>query len=432
MAARAVLAGRGRCATVVLVTAADSNVAASATPVPSGERIAALDVLRGLALLGIFIMNMPGFSHSPFAAPVPEASAAERLVAALRETLFAGKFNLLFGLLFGIGFALQMARLRRGAAKPSDAIRVYARRLVFLLAIGIVHAMLLWPGDVLVVYAVLGFALLALERLSDRGLLVLIAACLLFPALAELARTALFSIATGTVAAFEYQQLAASNDLAFGHGSFLDAVAETARVFAWSYASPLGLLAYAAYYVQMATGILAGFIIGRRGWHGGRPPGASALARAQRSALALVVGAIVVAVAASTMRAELPGPGPTAALFVATFAQTIERAALATFYALTVLRVVGGRGVPRWLRPFECAGRMPLSNYLLQTVLASFVFYGWGLGLWGRAGPAAETLLALALFVFVQLPLSLWWLGRFRSGPLEYLWRRFTYGPAAA
>ncbi len=71
---------------------------------------------------------------------------------------------------------------------------------------------------------------------------------------------------------------------------------------------------------------------------------------------------------------------------------------------------------------------MPLSNYLLQTALASFVFYGWGLGLWRSLGPALETALALALFVFVQLPLGSAWMKRFRFGPLEYVWRRFTYG----
>ena len=120
-----------------------------------------------------------------------------------------------------------------------------------------------------------------------------------------------------------------------------------------------------------------------------------------------------------------------AAVFVVTLARTIERAALAAFYALTVVRLVRG-GVPGWLRPFESAGRMPLSNYLLQTVLASAVFYGWGLGLWGRVGPAGETLLAIGLFVLIQLPLSRWWLGHHRYGPMEYLWRRFTYGRAAA
>ena len=101
-----------------------------------------------------------------------------------------------------------------------------------------------------------------------------------------------------------------------------------------------------------------------------------------------------------------------------TLARTIGRAALAAFYALTVVRLVRDRACAGWLRPFEYAGRMPLSNYLLQTVLASAVFYGWGLGLWGRAGPASETLLAIGLFVLVQLPLSRWWLGRFRYGPI--------------
>ena len=86
--------------------------------------------------------------------------------------------------------------------------------------------------------------------------------------------------------------------------------------------------------------------------------------------------------------------------------------------------------LPRWLRPLRDAGRMPLSNYLLQTALATFVFYGWGLGFWNSAGAAAEVALAVALFVAIQLPLSHFWLKRFRYGPLEYLWRRFTYGSA--
>ena len=419
-----------------LVTTADPNVADSATPMPADERVAALDVLRGVALLGIFIMNMPGFSHSLFAAPETEASGVGELVAGLRDLLFAGKFNLLFGLLFGIGFALQMARLDRAGAHGNDsraesAARVYARRLVFLLAVGIVHAMLLWPGDVLLVYAVLGFVLLALRRLGDRTLIALIAACLLFPAFAEIARVTFFSIATDTVAAFQYQQFEASNNLAFGLGSFFDAMVETARVFFWSYTSPFGLFTYAAYYVQMATGILAGFVIGRRGWHDASASGAATLARSRRVALALFGGAIAFGLAASVLLAILPEPDSMAAVFVATLARTIERAALAAFYALTVVRLVHG-GVPGWLRPFESAGRMPLSNYLLQTVLASAVFYGWGLGFWDRAGPASETLLAIALFVLIQLPLSRWWLARFRYGPMEYLWRRFTYGPAAA
>ena len=79
------------------------------------------------------------------------------------------------------------------------------------------------------------------------------------------------------------------------------------------------------------------------------------------------------------------------------------------------------------LRPFALAGRMPLSNYLLQTLMGSFVFYGWGLGFWGRASPLLEVLLPTALF-----PLSAWWLRHFRYGPVEYVWRRLTYGRLGA
>ena len=123
--------------------------------------------------------------------------------------------------------------------------------------------------------------------------------------------------------------------------------------------------------------------------------------------------------------------GSEVGLLASAFARTIGRAALAACYALVVVRIVRDhRELPRWLRPLRDAGRMPLSNYLLQTALATFVFYGWGLGLWNSAGPGAEIGLAIVLFVAVQLPLSHAWLTRFRYGPLEYLWRRFTYGSA--
>ena len=71
---------------------------------------------------------------------------------------------------------------------------------------------------------------------------------------------------------------------------------------------------------------------------------------------------------------------------------------------------------------------MPLTNYLMQTLICTTLFYGWGFGLWGQVGPAAELLLALAIFFGVQVPLSLWWLRHFETGPLESLWRLLTYG----
>jgi uncharacterized protein len=414
---------------------ADADIAGAvpAAPVRAGDRIVALDVLRGVALLGIFIMNMPGFSHSLFTPPAADLDPLDSVVRGLRDALFAGKFNLLFGMLFGIGFTLQLRRLgaptaasasgevSRTASAPNRATRLYARRLAALLGIGLVHAVLLWPGDVLVVYAVLGFGLLAVRHLPDRAVLVLLALCLLYPATAEVLRALLFSFETETIAAFQYQDLELTNDIAFGHGSFLDAVRETARVFFWSYSTPLGLYSYAAFYVQMATGILAGFLIGRRGWIAQLAAPGADLRPWPRTLLGVVIVAAVLELVAAAIGAA----------FVSTLARTIGRAALAALYAVVVLRLVGTPDGGRWLAPFARAGRMPLTNYLLQTLLASAVFYGWGLGLWGRAGPTFETLLAVLLFFFVQIPLSSAWLARFRYGPVEYLWRLLTYGRRA-
>jgi len=424
----------GDCVTVARVTADAHAIAAGAeAPLPATDRIVALDVLRGFALLGIFIMNMPGFSHSMFAPPAAPATMLDAVVAELRDALFAGKFNLLFGLAFGIGFAIQMQRLRGAEAeraarlgtspRPARPVQVYLRRLAFLLVVGLVHAMLLWSGDVLLVYAVLGFALLAAQRLSDRFLCTLIGVCLVLPALGEALRPALFPDGYNAVAAFEYQQLEASNDLAFGQGSWRDAMRETARVFNWGWRSRVGLFVYASFFVQMATGILVGFVLGRRGWPAQAIAGAAAERRAPWTALAIAIGCAVVGTIGALALAGAAG------VFIAMLARTIGRAALSACYALAIVRIVRDHPVlPGWLRPLRDAGRMPLSNYLLQTLLASYVFYGWGLGRWNTAGPAAETALAIALFVGVQLPLSTLWLRRFRAGPLEALWRRFTYG----
>ena len=378
-------------------------------------------MLRGFALLGIFIMNMPSFAHSIFTPSPAEDGSVAGIVVALRELLFAGKFNLMFGMVFGIGFTLQLRRL--AAADPRSATLVYVRRLAVLLAIGLVHASLLWMGDVLVAYAVLGFLLLAIRRVPDSVLLAMLGLCLMFPAISDALSTHLFSNETTMLATFEFYQFAGSNDIAFGQGSFLDAVRETMRIFHWAYATPMGLFTVTGFFVQMATGILLGFYVGRRGWIERVASLRAPLRRAHWSALAI-------ALAAGGAWWLLGGATLTegAQSIPAALARTIGRAALMCFYALTLVRLAGVPRVARLLRVFTFAGRMPLSNYLLQTLLGLFIFYGWGLGFWGKTTPLAELVLAVALYAAIQLPLSAWWLSRFRYGPVEYLWRRLTYG----
>jgi uncharacterized protein len=397
-------------------------------PVPASERLLVLDVARGVALLGIFMMNVPGFSHSLFAGssgiePVP--GPLDRAVAALRELLVAGKFNSLFGVLFGIGFSLQFARLT--ATRPADATRVYARRLVVLGAIGAVHATLLWTGDVLLVYAILGCGLLLLRRAPDGVLVALVVAGVLWPAFFDAARPWLVGPRGEALAAFDYQELEASNNLAYGEGGFLDAVHETTRLFAWAVGTSMGRWSYALFYAHMGAGLFLGYLVGRRRWVQDLPALLPRVPGLQWAALAVGVAG---AVAAWACRAAVPpeeaGPALT---FAGTAAHDVGRLALMAFYVCIVVRVVDTHGAASpLLRAFAAAGRMPLSNYLLQTVLCLFVFQAWGLGLWNRVGPTFEVLLAVGLYAGLQVPLSVWWLRRHGTGPVEAVWRRLAYG----
>ncbi|MEO8523364.1 MAG: DUF418 domain-containing protein [Caldimonas sp.] len=409
-------------ATVAAMASPDLAPPAGRSPLSASERIDALDVLRGVALLGIFVVNMATFGHSIFAPPATEEwHTADGIVASLRELLFAGKFNLMFGLVFGIGFTLQLRRLE--VADAGGAAFVYVRRLTALLGIGLVHAAFLWMGDVLVAYSVLGFGLLALRRAPTALVVLLLAACLLYPAASDVLSAQFFSTRTAVIGQFRMGELAASNDQAFGHGGFIDAVRETMQTFAWAYTTPLGVYTVFSFFVQMGTGILLGFLVGRRGWISKLDALRVPMRRAQLGALAL-------ALAAGSAWYVMGGNGGPdgSASFGSALARTSGRASLMAFYALTVLRLAVAPGTARAMRIFAWPGRMPLTNYLLQTIMGLAIFYGWGLGWWDQTGAMTETALAFALYIAVQIPLSAWWLSRFRYGPVEFVWRRVTYG----
>jgi uncharacterized protein len=93
----------------------------------------------------------------------------------------------------------------------------------------------------------------------------------------------------------------------------------------------------------------------------------------------------------------------------------------------TIIRAVCNDWWRAKLMPIAMAGRMPLTNYLMQTLISTFIFYGWGLGLWGKVGTALDVVLAVGIYFLIQVPLSYFWLRRFAMGPMEYVWRLLTY-----
>ena len=406
-------------------------MAGTAASLPSAQRIPELDMVRGFALLGILVMNMPGFSTSFFA----EADGShlwqgrvDQVAEAARDMLFSGKFNSMFSLLFGIGFTVQFARMQ--ALAPDRALGLYLRRLAVLAAIGLVHAAVFWTGDVLHLYAGLGIVLvLGLRHASDRTLVVLVVLCLLYPAIAGVLRLVLMTPDVTARLVMQAKAFEASNNLAYGHGSFLDAAHEHAREFAFFYGDPWARFNFASFWVQMALTMLLGVLAGRRHWPQRIPELLPTIRRLHPWLLAIGLACGL----AFTVIWELQrAPGPTPLKLLASVCYWASRLALMLFYVFAIVRLAQHPAWARRFGPIAAAGRMPLTNYLLQTAICTTLFYGWGFGLWGKVGPAAGLVLALAIFLVVQVPLSVWWLHRHEQGPLEWAWSRLTYGSAGA
>jgi len=395
-----------------------------AGPVAPGERIVTLDVLRAFALLGILVMNMPGF-YASFWDPRPPherwPGGADRAAWWAMDTFFSGKFNSLFAFLFGVGFAIQLERLMARAAHP---VGIYLRRLVTLLAFGVAHGVLLWVGDILHAYAILGILLVLLRRSSDRVLLAIVVFGLLTPAI------------FATYQLFTYTPANEQADRGvFGHlnrlvvdahtrGAYLDVVRSNIAQFRTIYSDIRGYLFFPSLFLT----ILLGYLFGRRRYL----QDASAHLPFWRRLMAtcLIVG-LSAALTFSIAVPYLEPFKPSVLGVIVTAAYSLQRPALMLFYAAVIVLLVHS---DRWgsrLRLLAPMGRMPLTNYLLQSLICTTIFNAYAFGFFNRVGPAAGLLLAVVIYC-VQLVWSRWWFTRYEFGPMEWLWRALTYGGAPA
>jgi len=383
-------------------------------PIAPDERIATLDVLRGLALLGILLMNMEAFV-GPLDLSTsgidPHWQGVDRWADAFVYIFVQGKFFTLFSLLFGAGFAVMA---QRAEVAGRDFTRFYLRRSLGLLGIGLVHALLLWSGDILVVYALLSFLLLAFREaprawLPVMGVLAYLAAIglmLLLGALMLLVPDEVTAAqATHAQAAIEAQRQA------YGHGTYGQAVLQRLRDFGAS----LGAL------LVVGPQVLGMFLIGSWFARSGAIAHPDAHQRLftwlRRGALPLGLALML----ACTWYQPWLAPGR----FDLRSAAVYGGSALAGLLMCLGYLAWGVRWshALRWLAP---AGRMALSNYLGQSLVCTLLFYGYGLGWFEQMGRAWQLLFAVALFA-AQVALSRAWLRHFRFGPMEWLWRAITY-----
>ena len=399
----------------------------ASTSLPVSERLAVLDVLRGFALMGILIMNMPGFSYSGWHEsdgshywPSPLDQTAEQV----RDALFSGKFNSLFSVLFGLGFTIQFARMQQ--QDPLAADRLYLRRLLMLFVIGVLHACVFWSGDVLHVYALLGIVLLfGLRKVSDRTLVMVMVGCLVYPLVSSLLRVAFVSKEFVATRVAQGKAFAATNDAAFGAGSFWATAWEHMRLMGHEYLDLYSLWGTFGWYVSMTLTMLLGVLAGRRHWAQRIPELMPQIKRL--TWIMLVVGLALSSTAIMIWEAHRT-PGPSLIKTFAGLCYNVSRPMLMVFYVLLIVQLFQRPAWKVWFKPFELAGRMPLTNYLMQTAICTTLFYGWGFGLWSKVGPAAGLALSVFIFFAVQVPWSYWWLRKHERGPMEALWARMTYG----
>ena len=399
----------------------------TAFPLPAGvnplDRIAVLDILRGLALLGMFAVHFNYYEATPSGVdPGRAAALVERLLGLFVEERFYG----IFGMLFGVGFAVQ---LERSTARGERFLAKYLRRLAALAVFGFI-AEGIFGFNVLFGYAMWGVPLLLVRCWPVKALVVLLILCAAARPIYSVTRIAIAGTTADGVARFtegERAQLAA-------YRAARDSLDEAARSGSWRTVVAARLEFMPKFHRQwslLPNGSFTLFLLGLVAWRLGlfTRPGQ------HRPLIVALIGFGVLSSALATFVMPFGGPVtpplptdppvPTAIMRFARYGFTLLRPQwLAFAYVGTILLLVARN--PAWqqrLSWFGWAGRLALTNYMAQVILLEVLFTPHGFDLKVPATlvfPAAVTLFVTQAFF------SRWWLSRYRYGPLEWVWRTAT------
>ena len=393
------------------------------TPVPPGERIQALDQLRGVAVLGILIMNIQHFSMPASAYINPTAygdlTGANRWVWILSQMLASGKFMSIFSMLFGAGVLLFTERTGIKGLNPA---RLHYRRMGWLLLFGLLHAYLLWTGDILVSYSLCGMLVFLLRDLRPPVQVRLAIAFFLVPVFWDLfsawtmpvwpegtLRSAMESWAPGKTVIRHQIQVYRSGWLDQMELRIPDSLFIQTRYFLMR---PLW---------RVTALMLLGMVLYRHNVLSGM--------RSSRYYARMMLTGLGTGYALSGLGVYLNFRHQWTleySMFLGSLFNYVGSVLTALGYVggiMLVSRTGGFNGIKRGL---AAVGRMAFSNYILMTLLCTFLFYGHGLGLFGQVERKFQILMVPAIWIVLIL-FSMAWLKRFRFGPMERIWRGLTY-----
>lgn len=397
----------------------------AAVPVGHAERIGALDVLRGFALLGILVMNIQFFSMPGAAYMNPTAygdlNGANLIVWFISHVFFDQKFMTIFSLLFGAGIILFTSRAEDKGQRPA---RLHYRRMFWLLLIGLVHAYAIWPGDILVSYALCGMIVYPLRRwaavpLIAVGLLLIVMGSVIWQLFG-------WSVqfwppeAVANIIAEDWQPPAENlaKEIAIYQGGWLTQMQErvptaiafqTIFLLVWGFwrAGGLMLAGMGLYKLGIITGERSPSFYGRM------------LAVCATTGVALILYGVT--------RQFAAGWAFPYSFFTGSQFNYWGSVLLSCGWIGMVLLAAKTNALPALTSRLAAVGRMAFTNYLMHSIICTTIFYGHGLGLFGEVSRVGQALVVLGVWT-VQLIVSPIWLRHFEFGPFEWLWRSLTYG----
>jgi uncharacterized protein len=403
--------------------AAADRVPVTPGPVTESDRIVAIDVLRGVAILGILVVNIQSFAMPDATLFNPTAygdlTGANRWVWYLTHVLFEQKFMTIFSMLFGAGILLMTGRIE---ARGIPSGRLHYRRMVVLLGFGLLHAYLVWTGDILVCYAMCGFVVYLFRHRSPRSLagwgigFVAVASVL----------SLIFGWTLPHWSAESIEQIRESL------APSSETVSEIIAAARGSWLSHAAYSAPNAFQIQTFVFFIWGF------WRAGGlmlvgmalfKEGVLSAARPSRfyaglAAVAVAVG--IPAVIVGMLRNFQAGWDVRYSFFFGS-QYNYWASILVSLGWVGLVMLACKHGTARvFTSRLAAVGRMALSNYLGQSLICTTLFYGHGFGLFGRVDRVAQALIVIGVWI-IQLAVSPWWLARFRFGPFEWAWRSLTY-----
>jgi len=395
-------------------------------PTAASDRIVALDALRGFALLGILVINIWLFGMPTIASFNPtlygDFTGANYVTWLVSHVFFEQKFVTLFTFLFGAGMVLFLESKER---KNQPGRRLHLSRTFWLLVIGLAHAYLLWYGDILVFYALCGFLVVWVWRWRPTRQLILGVVMFAIPSLIYLlAGIGYLSLGADGRAEFEEELLTAfgadyspEREIEIYQGPWVDQVAHRA---------PLLVDAHTVGFLFEAFWMLGGMMIIGMALYKWGVISNQRSTRFYKRVFVGVGGVGLALVLVGVWLRELLAWETVPVLTLAFQFNYWGALLLATGYLAGIMLLC------RWftdglvVRALSAVGRTAFTNYLLQTVIATAIFYGYGFGLFGEVSRVG--LLGVVVLIWIiQIPLSMWWLNRFQFGPVEWLWRTLTY-----